>query len=343
MTQPIHNEPLDNTSPITGWENEELILPIDWNTIVDQVDKSVWDRLTGNFWLPEKIPLSNDLTSWRNLSEAEKVAVKKVFAGLTLLDTLQGKIGAVSLIPDALTPHEEAVYTNIAFMEEVHAKSYSSIFSTFLYTKEIKDTFQWCMDSPHLKKKQAIIKYFYNGSDPAKKKIASTLLESFLFYSGFYLIFWLASRGKLTNTADIIRLILRDEGVHGYYIGYKLQKYLELHPERYDELHQFSKDLLKTLMDNESKYTEDIYDPIGITSDVKAFLRYNAVKAFQNLGFPDPYTPAETRVSASIMASLSPAGEESHDFFSGNGSTYVMGASKIVDIDDDDWDDIMAD
>ena len=49
----------------------------------------------------------------------------RVFTGLTLLDTIQGTVGAVSLIPDAITPHEEAVYTNIAFMESVHAKSYS--------------------------------------------------------------------------------------------------------------------------------------------------------------------------------------------------------------------------
>ena len=52
-------------------------------------------------------------------------------------------------------------------------------------------------------------------------------LESFLFYSGFYLPMYWSSRAKLTNTADLIRLIIRDEAVHGYYIGYKFQKGLE--------------------------------------------------------------------------------------------------------------------
>lgn len=32
----------------------------------------------------------------------------------------------------------------------------------------------------------------------------------------------------MTNTADLIRLIIRDEAVHGYYIGYKFQKGLEI-------------------------------------------------------------------------------------------------------------------
>ena len=90
----------------------------------------VWNRLVNNFWLPEKVPLSNDVQSWATLTPDEQQLTMRVFTGLTLLDTIQGTVGAVSLIPDAITPHEEAVYTNIAFMESVHAKSYSSIFST---------------------------------------------------------------------------------------------------------------------------------------------------------------------------------------------------------------------
>jgi ribonucleoside-diphosphate reductase beta chain len=148
----------------------------------------------------------------------------RVFTGLTLLDTIQGTVGAVSLIPDALTPHEEAVYTNIAFMESVHAKSYSSIFSTLASTKEIDEAFRWSTENANLQKKAQIVMDYYQGDDPLKRKVASTLLESFLFYSGFYLPMYWSSRAKLTNTADLIRLIIRDEAVHGYYIGYKFQK-----------------------------------------------------------------------------------------------------------------------
>ena len=122
---------------------EPVFEAINWNKIQDDKDLEVWDRLTGNFWLPEKIPLSNDLPSWKTLTKDEQLMTNRVFTGLTLLDTLQGTVGAVSLIPDARTPHEEAVYTNIAFMESVHAKSYSSIFSTLLSTEEINESFRW--------------------------------------------------------------------------------------------------------------------------------------------------------------------------------------------------------
>lgn len=35
-------------------------LAINWNRLQDDKDLEVWNRLTANFWLPEKVPLSND-------------------------------------------------------------------------------------------------------------------------------------------------------------------------------------------------------------------------------------------------------------------------------------------
>ncbi|MBK5247853.1 MAG: class 1b ribonucleoside-diphosphate reductase subunit beta [Actinomycetales bacterium] len=309
---------------------------INWNRIEDDKDLEVWDRLTGNFWLPEKIPLSNDIQSWHTLKEHEQLMTTRVFAGLTLLDTVQGTVGAVSLIPDALTPHEEAVYTNIAFMESVHAKSYSSIFSTLISTAEIDDAFRWSEENENLQRKAHIILDYYRGDDPEKRKVASTMLESFLFYSGFYAPMYWSSRAKLTNTADLIRLIIRDEAVHGYYIGYKFQKALEkATPERRAELKDYTFELLFELYENEEQYTEDLYDPLGLTEDVKAFLRYNANKALMNLGYEGLFPKDQVQVNPAILSALSPNADENHDFFSGSGSSYVIG--KAVNTEDEDW------
>ena len=163
----------------------DAVKAINWNRIEDDKDQEVWDRLTANFWLPEKVPVSNDIQSWATLNEDEKRMTTRVFTGLTLLDTIQGTVGAVSLLPDATTPHEEAVLTNIAFMESVHAKSYSSIFSTLISTAEIDEAFRWSEENPNLQKKAEVILGLYHGDDPEKRKIASVMLESFMFYSGF--------------------------------------------------------------------------------------------------------------------------------------------------------------
>jgi ribonucleoside-diphosphate reductase beta chain len=314
-----------------------LLEAINWNKIEDDTDVSVWNRLVNNFWLPEKVPLSNDLQSWATLTPEEQTLTMRVFTGLTLLDTIQGTVGAVSLISDAITPHEEAVYTNIAFMESVHAKSYSSIFSTLCSTKEIDEAFRWSKENKYLQEKARIVSSYYKADDPLKKKVASTLLESFLFYSGFYLPLYWSSRAKLTNTADLIRLIIKDEAVHGYYIGYKYQRNLErVSPAVREHMKDKTFELLFELYENEVAYTHDLYDSVGLAEDVKKFLHYNANKALMNLGYEAMFPASVCDVNPGILSALSPDGSENHDFFSGSGSSYVIG--KQVATEEEDWD-----
>lgn len=310
---------------------------INWNRLQDDKDLEVWNRLTVNFWLPEKVPLSNDVPSWATLTPQEQQLTIRVFTGLTLLDTIQNAVGAPAMMPDAATPHEEAVLTNIAFMEAVHARSYSSIFSTLCSTREVDEAFRWSEENPHLQAKaRAVLETYAAGADPLKRKIASVFLESFLFYSGFFLPMYWSSRAKLTNTADLIRLIIRDEAVHGYYIGYKFQRALEREPAaRQQELKDFAFALMFDLYDIECRYTQELYDDLGLTEDVKTFLHYNANKALQNLGFEALFPAEACEVNPAILAALSPD-SENHDFFSGSGSSYVIG--RTVATENEDWD-----
>ncbi|WP_295962789.1 class 1b ribonucleoside-diphosphate reductase subunit beta [uncultured Bartonella sp.] len=315
----------------------KTIPAINWNKIEDEKDLEVWNRLTGNFWLPEKVPLSNDVSSWASLTPEEQQLTIRVFTGLTLLDTMQNFVGAISLLPDAITPHEEAVLTNIAFMEAVHARSYSSIFSTLCLTKDVDEAYRWSEENAFLQKKAALVLDYYNGSDALKRKIASVFLESFLFYSGFYLPMYWSSRAKLTNTADLIRLIIRDEAVHGYYIGYKFQiGFNKLSQSEQNEMKDFTYTLLMELYDIETKYTEQLYDGVNLSEEVKVFLHYNANKALMNLGFEPLFPPDICKVNPAILSALSPNADENHDFFSGSGSSYVIG--KAVATEDSDWD-----
>lgn len=307
---------------------------INWNRIEDQMDVDIWNRLTSNYWIDTKIALSNDMQSWADLTDDERTLTMRVFTGLTMLDTMQSEDGAPFIAADAQTQHERAVMNQIALMEAIHAKSYSSIFSTLCSTQEIDEAFRWSEVNSALQEKANIISEIYDGNDPIKRKIASVFLESFMFYSGFYLPFHWASKGKLTNTADIIRLILRDESLHGYYIGYKAQKAIE---ESGSSQHykDFAYDLIQTLYEIEERYTSELYDSVGLTEEVKVFIQYNGNKALQNLGMSELFGVSARDVNPAILASLS-LDSETHDFFSGSGSSYVMG--KVETTEDKDWD-----
>lgn len=166
--------------------------------------------------------------------------------------------------------------------------------------------------------------------------MSSTLLSSLLLYAGFYLPLHFSVHATLTNTADMIRLILRDKAVHGYYSGYKYQRGLEAHPNRRDEMKEFTYTLLEELYDLELDYSGELYEPLGLMGDVAAFVRYNANKSLMNLGYPARFTAEETSVSPEILAALAPSADENHDFFSGSGSSYIIG--KAEHTSDDDWD-----
>ncbi|MGC3601818.1 ribonucleotide-diphosphate reductase subunit beta, partial [Enterococcus faecalis] len=107
------------------------------------------------------------------LSDLEITTVGYVFGGLTLLETVQSESGMDQQRNDVRTPHEEAVLNNIQFMESVHAKCYSSIFSTLNTKKEIVDIFEWTNTNKHLQNKAERINEIYKNGTPLEKKIAS--------------------------------------------------------------------------------------------------------------------------------------------------------------------------
>ncbi|MBJ6745405.1 class 1b ribonucleoside-diphosphate reductase subunit beta [Streptococcus sp. 121] len=307
---------------------------INWNNIEDVIDKSTWEKLTEQFWLDTRIPLSNDLDDWRKLSAQEKDLVGKVFGGLTLLDTMQSEAGIEALRQDVRTPHEEAVYNNIQFMESVHAKSYSSIFSTLNTKAEIEEIFEWTNTNPYLQKKAEIINKIYENGTALEKKVASVFLETFLFYSGFFTPLYYLGNNKLANVAEIIKLIIRDESVHGTYIGYKFQLgFKELTDDEQENFKNWMYDLLYTLYENEEAYTRSLYDTVGWTEEVLVFLRYNANKALMNLGQDPLFPDTADDVNPIIMNGIS-TGTSNHDFFSQVGNGYLLGEVEAMEDND---------
>ena len=307
---------------------------IDWNSIEDTIDKLTWEKLVEQFWTDTRIPVSNDLDDWTILPKAEKDMMGKVFGGLTLLDTLQSQDGVQSLKKAIRTQHEEAVFNNIQFMESMHAKSYSAIFSTLNSKNEIEEIFHWTNNNELLQFKANTINEIYHNGTDLQRKVASVFLESFLFYSGFFAPLYYLGNNKLPNVAEIIKLILRDESVHGTYIGYKFQvAYNQLPEDEQETIMNWTYNLMFKLYQNEVKYAEYLYDEIGWTEKVKVFLRYNANKALQNLGLDPLFPDTAEDVDPVVMNGIS-TGTSNHDFFSQVGNGYLVGMVEPMSNDD---------
>ena len=314
----------------------DMYKTINWNQIDDMLDKMTYEKLAEQFWLSSRMPVGKDKPDWSSMPRVEQQLVERVFGGLALLDTLQSEEGGLAIREDAVTQHEIAVYNNIQFMESEHARSYSSIFSTLNTNKEIREIFQWTDHNEVLQKKAKLINDVYQGGTPLEKKVASVMFVSFLFYSGFYTPIYYLGRGKRINTAEVIKMIIRDESVHGQYIGYKFQVgYNKLSEAEQDKIKAWTYAYLYELYENEMKYTEYLYDEVGWTEDVKVFVRYNANKALMNLGFDPLFPDTADDVNPIVMNGIS-TGTSNHDFFSTVGNGYLL--SEVENMRDSDYD-----
>lgn len=314
---------------------------INWNNVTDKYSKIFWDQNVRQFWVDEEIPLSGDKIVWHTqLNEQEQDVYKKILAGLTLLDTHQGNIGMSNIAMSINNPHATAVLQFMAMMEQMHAKSYSSIFSTLATTKEIEEVFAWTEKNEFLQKKLSIIAEYYENIKCEQSlfmaMVASVMLESFLFYSGFYYALLLSGKGMLINSGEIINLIIRDEAIHGLYVGLLATELFKTFDScTQQKLEKQTRELLKTLMENEIKYTEEIYNPIGLTEDVKKFLEYNANKALQNLGFESEYKTTDKDINPIVFNGIKTT-TKNHDFFSTKGNGYIK-TTKVETITDEDF------
>jgi ribonucleoside-diphosphate reductase beta chain len=298
---------------------------VNWNRPDDDFTGTFWNQNIMQFWTDEEIPLSDDKMSWMNLNEAEQSLYMKVLGGLTLLDTVQGGIGMPKILEHVEGLQRKAVLAFMGMMEQIHAKSYSSIFTTLATTEEIDKVFKWVETHPCLQKKAELISGYYHNIETRKDLYlamsASVLLESYLFYSGFFYPLYLAGQGKMTSSGEIIDLILRDESIHGLYVGVLAQEiYQELGQADQEASVQELLDLLHRLHLNEEQYTDELYGEIGLAEEVKLFVRYNANKALMNLGL-EPVFPEED-VNPIVFNGISTRTKQ-HDFFSKKGNGYI--------------------
>lgn len=297
---------------------------VNWNKPDDSYTKNFWDDNFTQLWSEEEIPVANDLNVWSTFKSEEQWAYLYVLGGLTLLDTRQGTSGMPKILEHVEGHQRKAVLSFMGMMENIHAKSYSRIFSTLCVTdlKRIDTVFEWVKTNPLLQKKVQIVEEYYNGIKGEKSlymaMVMSVFLESFLFYSGFFYPLYLDGQGKMTNSCEIIKLILKDESIHGTYVGILAQEVFEkMSDKKKEEVKHKAEKLLRKLYENELEYTKEIYEPIGLVEEVNQFLRYNANKAMMNLGL-DPIFEDE-EINPIVENGLSTK-EQSFDFFSQKGS-----------------------
>lgn len=331
---------------------------VNWNR-KETIFNALWKQNVAQMWTDTEFKVARDIPSWLKLTEDEQEAYNKVLAGLTGLDTLQGDGGMPLIQLDTDEPRKAAVFSFMGMMEHMHAKSYSTIFTTLISPQETDYLLdEFVHEQPQLLRKSDTITKAYAAILPQRlsvepipysertqeeliasynARVASVFLESFLFYSGFYYPLFLKGQGKMVSAGEIIRKILLDESIHGVAVGFDAQDiYVHLTEDNKKLVDRTTIDFLNELYDNEKEYTKTIYGKLGQerVDDVLNFVMYNGNKALANLGKPphfkhDPFNPIVMNALATDTGT--------HDFFSVKGDGYEM-ARNVTPLSDKDFD-----
>jgi len=227
------------------------------------------------------------------------------------------------------------VLSNFTFMESIHAKTYGTILISLNTFKDIEEIYTWMNNDRRMQFKAKKINEFYQNGTPMQVKVASVFLEGILYYSNFFIPLWYRGQNKLANLAELIKLVIRDESVHGTYLGYKFrQDFNELSITEQENFTNWMYSFLEELLDNEFAYTEEVYSEIGLVEDIKTFVKYNANKSLQNMGFDIYFKDASANdVNPIVMNGIS-IETANHDFFSQVGAGYLMGEAEEMLNDD---------
>ena len=316
---------------------------VNWNK-QDDLTFMYWRQNIAQFWVDTEFKVSKDIKSWNeDLNDKERDAYKKVLAGLTGLDTQQGDKGMPLVSLHTEDMRKQAVYSFMGMMEQMHAKSYSTIFTSLIPSKETDYLLdEWVPNNEELQYKAQLIESYYlklfkpevPTYDLYMARVASVFLESYIFYSGFFYPLYLAGQGKLTTSWEIIRKILLDETIHGSFTGFDAQEIFKtLTPEEQEKANKEMYTLLLDLYENELKYTKDIYGEIGLFEEVKDYVEYNANCALANLGYPGYFEDKEINP---IIENAMNTSTKNHDFFSVKGDGYVV-SMNVESIEDEDF------
>lgn len=317
---------------------------VNWNK-QDDLTLLYWRQNIAQFWVDTEFKPSKDIKSWNeDLNEKEREAYKKVLAGLTGLDTQQGDIGMPLISLHTEDTRKQAVYSFMGMMEQIHAKSYSTIFTSLIPSKETNYLLEeWVPNNEHLQYKGRRIENYYLKllkPDPTyyeqyMARVASIFLESYIFYSGFFYPLYLAGQGKVTTSGEIIRKILLDETIHGSFTGIDAQEIYQnkLTIEERKRADQEMYKLLLDLYENELEYSKTIYEEIGLYEEVKDYIEYNANRALANLGFTGYF---EEKDINPIIENAVNTSTKNHDFFSVKGDGYVVSLN-VEAMEDEDF------
>jgi ribonucleoside-diphosphate reductase beta chain len=292
--------------------------------------RDMWKTMKAANWDLHETDLTEDGPCYRNrLTEGERFAYDSALAFASNLDGFQ--LHSLSNVEACITsPEVEMCIKRQMYEEALHVDAYSEMVETVsadpmaVYMRFEQDG-MLAAKNDHILEQVRLLEGDKTPAQFARSIVANIALEGLYFYSAFLTFYALARNGKMTGSADSVKLIHRDERNHLKLFKLMHQTNIQERPELYDaKFWSDAEAILRGAVDLEAKWGGYIVSKgvLGITEPiVRGFLEFTANEHAREIGLSDLYPGAKNPVPWFKKFS---EGEESN-FFEAKVGDYAVG------------------
>jgi ribonucleoside-diphosphate reductase beta chain len=303
----------------------------------------LYKQMRENFWIPERLDITQDVTDYWNLTEEERYAFDGILSYLTFLDSVQ-TCNIPHLKSSITAPEISLCMAEQISQEGMHNQAYQYMIETIIPSEKRNDVYDFWRTDKVLKERCEFIAGLYQHyiDNPNIEQyfialVADYLLEGLYFYNGFIYFYNLASRMLMPGSADIFKMINRDELSHVRLYQRVITEAMDTFPHSQEQIYE----MFDTAVKYECRWTNHIVGDniLGITqASTEQYTKYLANIRLRAIGLEPLYSDEKFNKSPyTHLERFSDTKGEGHtkaNFFEGTVTSYVM-SSGI-----DGWDEV---
>lgn len=294
---------------------------------------SLYSQLRENFWIPQKLDITQDVNDYKSLTHSERRSFDGILSYLTFLDSIQ--TCNLPHLKNAITAPEVSIcMVEQLSQEAMHNASYQYMIETIVPTDRRNSVYDFWRKDKILANRCNYIAGQYQAylDNPSGETyflsfLADYILESLLFYNGFIYFYTLASRMLMPGSADIFKMINRDELSHVRLFQKMLPEAMKTFVHSEDQVYE----MFDTAVQNEILWTNHIIgqDILGITTEsTEKYTKYLANIRLKAIGLQYLYNDERFLKSPYVhlekFADTKAEGNTKANFFESGVTSYSM-------------------
>lgn len=296
----------------------------------------VLEKMEENTWFTKEVDFTNDKFDFKfKLTDAERSMYLKALAFLSNLDGIQFNNLVNNIGQHITSPEVSMCVSRQAWEEALHVKSYALMIENV--AEDPMSIYMMFENDPilakkneHILRQSRIIGTQYSKRAFVLATVSNIILEGIYFFSGFLAFYCLAKNGKMLNSADMIRLIQRDE--EGTHLELFLNMFYTLQREEPEvftpDLWEDIKQLFKDAVELETAWGCHIISGgvLGMTDAIVGdYIKHLANKRCAKLGMPEIYPGVKNPVE--WVEKFSDVNYLEQNFFESKNVVYQVGGA----------------